>query len=65
MKSRRVLVAHLCCDLTHLFSAEGKTLGTVCHFDSMPVRVTEEVATALDDLAASIAEAAFSTSEKE
>src|SRR5580698_3110586 len=34
-----------------LFDAQGKMLGTVCHFDSMPVRVTEEVAEALDDLA--------------
>ena len=47
-----------------LFSSEGKMLGTVCHFDGMPVRVTEEVATALDDLAPVIAEAAFSASEK-
>ena len=34
-------------------------LGTVCHFDSMPVRVTEDVATVLDDLAPLITEAAF------
>jgi len=46
-----------------LFDSERKTLGTVCHFDSMPVRVTEEVATALDDLAPLIAEAAFGESE--
>lgn len=44
-----------------LFGAQGKMLGTVCHFDSMPVRVTEEVAEALDDLAPLIAEAAFGT----
>jgi GAF domain-containing protein len=43
-----------------LFNSKGKMLGTVCHFDSMPVRVTEEVATALDDLAPLIADAAFS-----
>ena len=43
-----------------LFNSKGKMLGTVCHFDSMPVRVTEEVATALDDLALLIADAAFS-----
>jgi hypothetical protein len=42
-----------------LFGSEGKMLGTVCHFDSMPVRVTEEIAEALDDLAPVIAEAAF------
>jgi GAF domain-containing protein len=47
-----------------LYDANGRLLGTVCHFDSMPVRVTEEVATALDDLASLITEAAFSVSEK-
>lgn len=47
-----------------LFDSKGKMLGTVCHFDSMPVRVTEEVATALDDLAPLIADAAFSTCEE-
>jgi hypothetical protein len=46
-----------------LFSAEGKMLGTVCHFDSMPVRVTEAVAEALDDLAPLITEAAFGISK--
>jgi hypothetical protein len=44
-----------------LFGSTGKMLGTVCHFDSMPVRVTEEVAEALDDLAPLIVEAAFGT----
>jgi hypothetical protein len=43
----------------HYFDSEGKMLGTICHFDSMPVRVTEAMAEALDDLASSIAEAAF------
>jgi hypothetical protein len=42
-----------------LFGTKGQMLGTVCHFDSMPVRVTEEIAEALDDLAPSIVEAAF------
>jgi hypothetical protein len=46
------------------FSSDGKMLGTVCHFDNMPVRVTEEVATALDGLAPLIAEAAFTATEK-
>jgi hypothetical protein len=46
-----------------LFDADGKILGTVCHFDSMPVRVTETVAEALDDLAPLIAEAAFGVSK--
>ncbi|MGB7332432.1 MAG: GAF domain-containing protein [Terriglobales bacterium] len=45
-----------------LFDSKGKILGTVCHFDSMPVRVTEEVALTLDDLAPLITEAVFSTS---
>jgi hypothetical protein len=42
-----------------LFDSEGKMLGTVCHFDSSPVRITEAVAEALDDLAPLISEAAF------
>jgi GAF domain-containing protein len=42
-----------------LFDSDGKMLGTVCHFDHMPVRITEAVAEALDDLAPLIAEAAF------
>jgi hypothetical protein len=42
-----------------LFDSKGKMLGTVCHFDGMPVRVTEAVALALDDLAPLIAKAAF------
>lgn len=46
-----------------LVSAEGKMLGTVCHFDLMPVRVPEAVAQALDDLAPLITEAAFGVSK--
>ena len=42
-----------------LFGADGTMLGTVCHFDSSPVRITEAVAEALDDLAPSIVKAAF------
>lgn len=42
-----------------LFGANGKLRGTVCHFDSAPVRVTGDVVTALDDLAPCIAAAAF------
>jgi GAF domain-containing protein len=42
-----------------LFGSEGKMLGTVCHFDNMPIRVTEDVANVLDDLAPLIAKAAF------
>jgi GAF domain-containing protein len=42
-----------------LFDPNGKMLGTVCHFDSTPLHVTEEVAEVLDDLAPLIVEAAF------
>jgi GAF domain-containing protein len=42
-----------------LFDANRKMLGTVCHFDSLPQSVTEDVAATLDDLAPIIAEAAF------
>jgi len=44
-----------------LFGAKGKLLGTMCHFDEAPIRVTEEVVSALDDLATLIAQAAFKT----
>jgi hypothetical protein len=47
-----------------LFGSDGKMLGTVCHFDSMPVLITETVAEALDDLAPLIVEAAFGASER-
>ena len=46
-----------------LFDSKGKILGTVCHFDSRPLNVTEDVATALDDLESLIVEAAFSAGE--
>jgi len=42
-----------------LFDANGKILGTVCHFDIQPQSVIEDVATTLDDLAPVISEAAF------
>ncbi len=42
-----------------LLGRDGKLLGTVCHFDKESVPVSEEVVTALDDLAPVIAEAAF------
>lgn len=42
-----------------LLSPDGNLLGTVCHFDTAPVRVTEEVVAVLDDLAPLIAKAAF------
>jgi hypothetical protein len=42
-----------------LFGLDGKLRGTVCHFDVAPVHVTDDVVTALDDLAPCIAAAAF------
>ena len=42
-----------------LLGPDGRLRGTVCHFDDAPVRVTEDIVTVLDDLASSIAEAAF------
>jgi GAF domain-containing protein len=47
-----------------LFDSEGRMLGTVCHFDARPARVTEAVAEALDDLAPLITEAAFAPSKR-
>lgn len=43
-----------------LFGSNGELRGTVCHFDKMPIHVTEDVASVLDDLAPLIAKAAFS-----
>ena len=43
-----------------LYDAKGQMLGTVCHFDTSPIRVTDEVASALDDLSRLIADAEFS-----
>jgi GAF domain-containing protein len=43
-----------------LIGPDGKLRGTVCHFDSAPVRVTGDIVMALDDLAPFMAEAAFS-----
>ena len=42
-----------------LLGPDGNLLGTVCHFDSAQVRVTDDVVSALDDLAPQIAAAAF------
>jgi GAF domain-containing protein len=42
-----------------LIATDGKMLGTVCHFDVILQSVTEDAATALDDLGPLIAEAAF------
>jgi hypothetical protein len=47
-----------------LYGVTGQMVGTVCHFDSTPVRVPEDVATELDDLVSLIAEAAFSETRK-
>jgi GAF domain-containing protein len=48
-----------------LFGGNGQMLGTVCHFDISPIRVTEEVASALDDLGPLIADAAFSAKNEQ
>jgi GAF domain-containing protein len=48
-----------------LLGPNGKLLGTVCHFDTAPIGVTEDIVTALDDLAPWIAEAAFSGKTKD
>ena len=42
-----------------LLGRDGNLLGTVCHFGHTPLRVTEDVVSALDDLAPFVAEAAF------
>jgi GAF domain-containing protein len=42
-----------------LFGRDGRVIGTVCHFDTEPVRVTEDCASALDDVGSLIAQAAF------
>jgi GAF domain-containing protein len=47
-----------------LLAPDGKLLGTVCHFGVSPLPVTEDMVTALDDLAPSIAEAAFTDMRK-
>ena len=41
-----------------LFSAAGHLWGTACHFDTLPVRVTDEIVSMLDDVAPLIASAA-------
>jgi GAF domain-containing protein len=48
-----------------LLSADGTLLGTVCHFDSAPVHVTDDVVESLDELAGVIADAAFAGSSAE
>jgi hypothetical protein len=47
-----------------LFDVNGKVIGTVCHFDKEPVHVTEDCASALDDVGSLIAEAAFGGTAK-
>jgi GAF domain-containing protein len=46
-----------------LYGEKGQMLGTVCHFDGSPVRVTEEIASVLDDLGPLIANAVFNGAE--
>lgn len=45
-----------------LFDRENRMLGTVCHFDTEPIRVTETVVSTLEVLGPSISEAAFQRS---
>jgi GAF domain-containing protein len=47
-----------------LFDLDGKVVGTVCHFDRDPVHVTEDCASALDDVGSMIAQAAFGDTSK-
>jgi GAF domain-containing protein len=42
-----------------LFASDGRLVGTVCHFDMAPTKVTAGVVSDLDDLAPFIAHAAF------
>jgi hypothetical protein len=42
-----------------LFGREGALVGTVCHFDIEPIRVTDDIAGVLDDVGPLIASAAF------
>lgn len=47
-----------------LVDGYGKLLGTVCHFDRVPVQVTETVVSELDDLAPLIADVSFRQGSK-
>jgi GAF domain-containing protein len=38
-----------------LFTDEGHIVGTLCHFDDAPIRVTDDVASTLDELAPIVA----------
>lgn len=42
-----------------LFGPDGKVKGTVCHFDKDPVHITDDCASALDEVGSLIAQAAF------
>ena len=42
-----------------LFDRDNRMVGTVCHFDTEPVRVTDSVISDLDELGSLIADAAF------
>jgi GAF domain-containing protein len=42
-----------------LFDRDNRMLGTVCHFDQLPVHVTEAIVSALDELGPLISDAAF------
>lgn len=42
-----------------LYSVKGHLLGTVCHFDTLPIHITAEIASALDEVGPLIADAVF------
>ena len=42
-----------------LYGRDGKLLGTACHFDIEPIRVSDDIASVLDDVGPLIASAAF------
>jgi GAF domain-containing protein len=42
-----------------LFGGDGRLLGTVCHFDAEPIRVSDDTASVLDDVGPLIASTAF------
>jgi GAF domain-containing protein len=44
-----------------LFDRDNRLIGTVCHFDTEPVKVTDSVVTTLDDLAELIAECSLTS----
>jgi hypothetical protein len=46
-----------------LIGTEGKVLGTVCHFDVLPVPVTKDISATLDELGPIVFDAAFKAAD--